>query len=89
MNYFSAASPLIPSIIFRKLKEASKRQKQKQKRVALFLDNRRDFAQMGQTDFKPLLLSMLSVIIVLIIYFHRYAALFKIFILHNLIKQGI
>ena len=27
-------------------------------RGALFLDNRRDFTQMGQTDFKPLILSM-------------------------------
>ena len=27
-------------------------------RGALFLDNRRDFTEMGQTDFKPLILSM-------------------------------
>ena len=27
-------------------------------RDALFLDNQRDFTQMGQTDFKPLTLSM-------------------------------
>ena len=29
-----------------------------QSRGALFLDNRRDFTEMGQTDFKPLKLSM-------------------------------
>ena len=27
-------------------------------RGALFLDNRRDFTEMGQTDFKPLIFSM-------------------------------
>ena len=27
-------------------------------RGALFLDNRRDFTEMGQTDFKPLIISM-------------------------------
>ena len=27
-------------------------------RGALFLDNRRDFTEMGQSDFKPLILSM-------------------------------
>ena len=27
-------------------------------RGALFLDNRRDFTEMGQTDFKPFILSM-------------------------------
>ena len=27
-------------------------------RGALFSDNRRDFTEMGQTDFKPLILSM-------------------------------
>ena len=27
-------------------------------RGALFLDNRRDFTEMGQTDFKPLIVSM-------------------------------
>ena len=32
-------------------------------RGALFLDNRRDFTEMGQTDFKPLILSMQSMII--------------------------
>ena len=32
-------------------------------RGALFLGNRRDFTEMGQTDFKPLILSMLSMII--------------------------
>ena len=32
-------------------------------RGALFLDNRRDITEMGQTDFKPLILSMVSMII--------------------------
>ena len=27
-------------------------------RGALFIENRRDFTEMGQTDFKPLILSM-------------------------------
>ena len=42
-------------------------------RGPLFLDNRRDFTQMGQTAFRPLMLSMLLVII------NRFKHLFSYF----------
>ena len=61
-------------------------------RDALLFDNRRDFTQMEQTDLKPLILSMLLLIIncfnhLLNTSFRLHNALFKIFISHNLTKQ--
>ena len=61
-------------------------------RDALFLDNRRDFTKMGQTDFKPMILSMKSVIInrfnnLFNVSSRRNDALCTIFIFHNLIQQ--
>ena len=61
-------------------------------RDALFLDNRRDFTKMGQTDFKPTILSMKSVIIkcfnnLFHVSSRRNDALCTFFIFHNLIQQ--
>ena len=62
-------------------------------RDALFLDNGRDFTQMGQTAFKPLILFMLLVIIIcfkhlLTISFRPYDAVF-VFFSFSIIKQSL
>ena len=60
----------------------------------LFPDNRRDFTQMGQTDFKSSILSIQSVIIdsfnhLFLHFFSSELGPIYIFIFHNLINQSL